>query len=59
MAVVLLLEALLARGMQVCAARHNHIVAAVGRWVVDGLMLAHEAYRYRRRYAAKWSRVGG
>merc|ERR1712014_569635 len=59
MAVVLLLEALLARGMQIRAASDDHIVAAVGRWIVDGLMLAHEAYRYRRRYASKWSRVGG
>lgn len=42
MGVVLLLEALLARGAQVMAADGHDIVAAVGRGVVDGLVLAHE-----------------
>lgn len=40
--VVLLLEALLACGAQVMAAHGHDVVAAVGRGVVDGLVLAHE-----------------
>lgn len=45
MAVVLFLEALLACRMKIGAPRYYHIVAAVGRRIVNGFMLAHETYR--------------
>jgi len=41
MRVVQLLEPLLPRCSQIVAANRNNVVAAVRRWVIDGLMLAH------------------
>lgn len=56
--VVFLLEALLAGRAQVMAADGHDVVAAVGRRVVDGLVLAHEEEGDRRGEAAQTARVG-
>lgn len=57
MRVVQLLLALLARCSQVVAAHRHHVVAAVRRRVVDGLVLAHEEEGDRGRDTAEGSRV--
>lgn len=58
MAVVLFLVALLAGGVQVVAADGDNVVAAVGRRVPDGLVLAHEGDCDLRGDAAQRARVG-
>lgn len=42
MRVVLLLQSLLARGVQIMTADSDDVIAAVCRGVVDGLVFAHE-----------------
>ena len=42
MPIVLLLPALLAGSVQVRAVGHDDVVAAVGRGIPDGFVLAHE-----------------
>jgi hypothetical protein len=54
---VQLLEALLARCVQVRAVDGYDIVAAVGRGVEDGLVLAHQGERYRGGYATQGAGV--
>lgn len=56
--VVFLLEALLARGVEVVAAERDDVVAAVGRGVEDGLVLAHERDGDLGGYAAEGAGVG-
>ena len=53
MCAVEFLEALLARRVQLGAVCGYHVVATVGRWVEDGLVLAHECECYGRGYAAE------
>lgn len=56
-AVILLLEPLLSRGVQVVASNRDDIVAAVGRRVPDGLVLAHQRDGDLRGDATEWTRV--
>lgn len=42
MSIIQLLPLLLPRRIQLRAVRHHHVVAAVGRGVPDGFVLAHE-----------------
>jgi hypothetical protein len=56
--VVLLLEPLLAGRPQVVAACDHHVVTAVRRRIVDGLVLAHEDKGNAGGQAAQRTRVG-
>lgn len=58
MGAVELLEALFARDVQVCAVNGYDVVAAVGRGVVDGFVLAHEGQGDGRGDAAEGAGVG-
>ncbi len=53
MCAVEFLLALFARCVEVRAINGNHVIAAVGRGVENGLMLPHEGEGYRRGHAAK------
>jgi hypothetical protein len=52
------LEALFARCVDVCAINGDHVVAAVGGGVEDGLVFAHEGERNRGSDTAQGPRVG-
>lgn len=58
MRVVLLLEPLLARRVQVPAANGDHVVTAIGRWIPYRLVFAHERDGDLRGDAAEGARVG-
>lgn len=58
MSVVLLLESLLSRRLEIVASNDHHVVAAVCRGVVDRLVLAHEDEGDRRGQAAEGTFIG-
>lgn len=58
MSVVLLLESLLSRRLEIVASNNDHVVAAVCRGVVDWLVLAHEDEGDRRGQAAESTFIG-
>lgn len=58
MRVVLFLEALLSCRLEVLTSNHYHVVTAVCRRVVDGLVLAHEDKGDRRGQAAQGAFIG-
>ena len=60
MPIVLFLLHLFACDEEICARGCDHIVAAVGRWVPDGFMLAHKQDGDSGCEAAeRWSAGGG
>ena len=56
--VVLLLESLLSCRLKIVASDNDNVVTAVCRWVVDGLVLAHEDQGNRRGQTAERAFVG-
>lgn len=59
MVVVLFLLHLFARNVNVFAADRDYIVAAVGAWIVDGLVFAHQHQRNLAGDSAERAWFGG